>query len=54
MPRRVVTIGRRYHLYAYDAIYFDPARTLGLPLATLDLGHEQAAKVHNLRIFAPV
>ncbi|MGH8674125.1 MAG: type II toxin-antitoxin system VapC family toxin [Burkholderiales bacterium] len=51
--RRVVDLARRYHLQGYDALYFDLARTLGLPLATLDHGHRQAAKVHNLRVFTP-
>ena len=51
--RRVVDLARRYHLQGYDALYFDLARTLGLPLATLDHGHRQAARVHNLTVFAP-
>jgi predicted nucleic acid-binding protein len=52
-PRRVVELARRYHLQGYDALYFDLARTLGLPLATLDHGHREAAKVHNVRVFTP-
>lgn len=51
--RRVVELARRYHLQGYDALYFDLARTLGLPLATLDHGHRQAARVHNLKMFTP-
>ena len=50
-PRRVVDLARRYHLQGYDALYFDLARTLGLPLATLDHGHRQAAKVHKVAVF---
>ena len=50
-PRRVVALARRYHLQGYDALYFDLARTLGLPLATLDHGHRQAAKVHKVTVF---
>ncbi len=49
--RRVVELARRYHLQGYDALYFELARTLGLPLATLDHGHRQAARVHNLKVF---
>ena len=49
--RRVVELARRYHLQGYDALYFELARTLGLPLATLDHGHRQAAGVHNLKVF---
>ena len=51
--RRVVELARRYHLQGYDALYFDLARTLGLPLATLDHGHRQAARVYNLKVFTP-
>lgn len=51
--RRVVELARRYHLQGYDALYFNLARTLGLPLATLDHGHRQSAKAHDLKIFTP-
>ena len=51
---RVVELARRYHLQGYDAIYFDLARSLGLPLATLDYGHRQAAIVHGVTVFAAV
>ena len=53
-PRRVVDLARRYHLQGYDALYFDLARTLGLPLATLDHGQRQAAKVHKMTVFTGV
>ncbi len=48
---RVVELARRYHLQGYDALYFELARTLDLPLATLDHGHRQAAEVHKLKVF---
>lgn len=51
--RRVAELARRYHLQGYDALYFDLARSLGLPLATLDHGHRQAAEVHGVEVFAP-
>jgi predicted nucleic acid-binding protein len=51
--RRVVELATRYNLQGYDALYFDLARTLGLPLATLDHGHRQAAKSYNVSLFAP-
>lgn len=51
--RRVVEFAKRYHLQGYDALYFDLGRTLGLPLATLDHGHRQAARVHNVEVFSP-
>jgi len=49
-PRRVVDLARRYHLQGYDALYFDLARTLGLPLATLDHGHRQEMAVSRERL----
>lgn len=49
--RRVVELARRFHLQGYEALYFELARTLGLPLATLDHGHRQAARAHNLQVF---
>lgn len=51
--RRVVELAQRYHLQGYDAVYFDLARTLELPLATLDHGHRQASKVHDVMVFNP-
>jgi len=51
--RRVVDLATRYHLQGYDALYFDLARALSLPLATLDHGHRQAAKIHSVALFAP-
>jgi predicted nucleic acid-binding protein len=51
-PRRVVDLARRYHLQGYDALYFHLARSLGLPLATLDHGHRQAARTHGVTLFA--
>ena len=51
---RVVELARRYHLQGYDSLYFDLARTLRLPLATLDHGHRQAAQVHGVAVFMPI
>ena len=51
-PARVVELATRYHLQGYDALYFDLARTLGVPLATLDHGHREATKTHNVAVFA--
>lgn len=50
-PRRVVDLASRYHLQGYDALYFHLARSLGLPLATLDHGHRQAARAHGVTLF---
>ncbi len=51
--REVVELAERYHLQGYDALYFDLARVLKLPLATLDHGHRQATKVHGVALFTP-
>jgi predicted nucleic acid-binding protein len=49
--RQVVELAERYHLQGYDALYFDLARALRLPLATLDHGQRQAASEHGVTIF---
>ncbi len=50
-PQSIVALANKYHLQGYDALYFDLAKTLALPLATLDGGHEAAARVHGVEIF---
>lgn len=47
----LVERARRYHLQAYDAVYFDLAKVLALPLATLDGGLRTAAKAHGVKLF---
>lgn len=49
--RQVVDLAERYHLQGYDALYFHLARTLKVPLATLDDGHRQAAGLHGVTLF---
>jgi predicted nucleic acid-binding protein len=51
--RRVVELAKRYQLQGYDALYVDLAKSVGLPLATLDNGHRQAAKQHAVSLFLP-
>jgi predicted nucleic acid-binding protein len=51
--RRVVELAQHYRLQGYDALYFDLAKTLALPLATLDDGHRQAAIQHRVPLFSP-
>lgn len=51
--RRVLYLARRFQLQGHDALYFDLAKTLMLPLATLDDGHRQAAKQFGVRLFLP-
>jgi predicted nucleic acid-binding protein len=52
-PRHVVELAKHYHLQGYDALYFELARTLRLPLATLDDGHRQASRLHGVTLFTP-
>ena len=42
---------RRFHLQAFDALYFDLAAVLGLPIATLDGGIKTACRVHGVKLF---
>jgi predicted nucleic acid-binding protein len=51
-PQRVVDLASRYRLLGYDALHSHLARSLGLPLATLDHWHRQAARAHNVTLFA--
>lgn len=48
--RQIVALAERYNLQGYDALYFDLARALSLPLATLDDGQREAAKVHGVKL----
>ena len=48
----IVERARRYRVQAFDALYFDLAYVLGLPIATLDGGLRTAAKAHGVRLFA--
>lgn len=52
--RQVFELAGRYNLQGYDALYFELARALKLPLATLDHGHIQAARQkHGVTRFVP-
>ena len=52
--RQVFEFAGRYNLQGYDALYFELARVLKLPLATLDHGHVQAVREkHGVTRFMP-
>lgn len=51
--RGIFELGGRYHLQGYDVPYFDLARSLGLPLATLDGGQRTAAKSFGVKLWQP-
>jgi predicted nucleic acid-binding protein len=44
-------LARRYTLSAYDASYLELALRLGMPLATLDVGLQAAAKKAGVKQF---
>lgn len=46
--REVADIGAAHQLAGYDGIYFDLARRLGVPMATLDDGIASACKRHRV------
>lgn len=48
----VLQLARRYRLSAYDASYLDVALKQGLPLATLDVELQKAAKKAGIKRFA--
>lgn len=46
----LVDCAQRYMLSGYDASYFDLARRLQIPLASLDQGHRSACKAHGVTL----
>ncbi len=44
----VVDAGLRFNLQGYDAVYFELARRLGTPIASLDAGIHTACSAHNV------
>ena len=43
----VIDAGLRYHLQGYDALYFELARRLDVPIASLDSGIRTACEAHK-------
>jgi predicted nucleic acid-binding protein len=46
----VVDLGLRYHLQGYDVVYFELARRLGAPVATLDGGMRTACGIFRVKL----
>ena len=46
----VIDAGLRYYLQGYDAVYFELARRLKAPMATLDEGIRTACAVHKVEL----
>ena len=51
--RRLLATARSFHLTAYDAEYLETARTLSLPLATLDRPLREAAERAGVELVQP-
>jgi len=49
----VVDLGLRYHLQGYDVVYFELARRLGVPVATLDGGMRTACGIFRVKLLVP-
>lgn len=46
----VIDLSLRYHLQGYDVIYFELARRLGVPVATLDSGMRTACGIFRVKL----
>jgi predicted nucleic acid-binding protein len=49
----VVDLGLRYHLQGSDVVYFELARRLGVPVATLDGGMRTACGMFRVKLLVP-
>jgi len=47
---QLIDAGRRYHLQGYDAVYFELARRLRVPIASLDGGIVAACRSHGVTL----
>lgn len=48
----VVATAKAFMLQGYDSIYFDLAKRLRIPLASLDRGHRTACKSYGVKLLA--
>ncbi len=46
----IVDLSLRYHLQGYDVVYFELARRLGIPIATLDGGIRTACGIFRVKL----
>lgn len=47
---QVIELGLRYHLQGYDVVYFELARRLSIPIATLDGGMRTACGMFRVKL----
>ena len=50
---QLIDAGGRYHLQGYDAVYFELARRLRAPIASLDGGIMAACRAHGVTLLDP-
>jgi predicted nucleic acid-binding protein len=50
---QLIDVGTRYHLQGYDAVYFELARRLKAPIASLDGGIMAACRAHGVTLLDP-
>ena len=46
----IIELGMRYHLQGYDVVYFELARRLAVPIATLDGGIRTACAMSRVKL----
>jgi len=47
---QLVTLAKGYNLQGYDAVYFDLAKRLNIPIASLDKGIKTACKSYGVTL----
>jgi predicted nucleic acid-binding protein len=48
--KKLVQLSAIYNLAGYDAVYFDLAKFLNIPIASVDKGHFSACKAHGVEL----
>ena len=48
--KKLVQLSAIYNLAGYDAVYFDLAKFLNIPIASVDKGHCSACKAHGVEL----
>ena len=46
----LVDLSQRYHLQGYDTVYFETARRLAIPIASIDGGIKTACRVFGVKL----
>jgi len=46
----LIDLSQRYHLQGYDTVYFETARRLAIPIASIDGGIKTACRAFGVRL----